>query len=107
MAWRTAPAEGVPEDFVEAAAWFRQAAEQGDADAQYSLGVMYVNGEGVPQDFGEAYKWFNLATTYADASQREEHAEARDTVAEHLTPEQRAEGQKLVREWIAAHPREP
>ena len=29
----------------------RPFAEQGDATAQYSLGVMYANGEGVPQDY--------------------------------------------------------
>ena len=28
----------------------RQAAEQGDATAQFNLGNMYANGEGVPQD---------------------------------------------------------
>ena len=36
-------------------------AEQGDAYAQGSLGMMYANGEGVPQDYTEAKKWFGLA----------------------------------------------
>ena len=36
-------------------------AEQGDASAQYNLGVMYANGEGVPQDYAEALKWYHLA----------------------------------------------
>ena len=67
---------------------------------------MYATGQGVPQDDVEAYKWYNLATTYADADQREEFAEERDRAAARLTPEQRAEGQKLSREWDAAHPRE-
>ena len=30
--------------------WFRKAAEQEDADAQYNLGVCYANGEGVAKD---------------------------------------------------------
>ncbi len=30
----------------------RLAAEQGDADAQFNLGVMYANGEGVPENDG-------------------------------------------------------
>ena len=34
----------------------RQAAEQGDADAQYTLGAMYGTGEGVPQDYVEAVR---------------------------------------------------
>ena len=67
---------------------------------------MYANGRGVPQDDVEAYKWFNLATAYADASTRETSAKQRDIVAESLTPEQRDEGQKLSREWFAAHPRD-
>ena len=96
---------GVPQDDVEAVAWYRKAAEQGQADAQLSLGFMYSGGRGVPQDDVEAYKWFNLATTYADAKgQRERFAEARDRAAEALTPEQRAEGQRLSREWFEAHP---
>ena len=30
--------------------WYRKAADQGDAAAQYNLGVMYANGRGVTQD---------------------------------------------------------
>jgi len=36
-------------------------AEQGDAQAQYNLGVMYDKGRGVPQDYKEAVKWYRLA----------------------------------------------
>jgi len=39
----------------------RQHAEQGDADAQNTLGVMYYNGEGVPQDYVEAVRWYRRA----------------------------------------------
>jgi TPR repeat protein len=38
--------------------WFRLAALQGDADAQYVLGDMYKNGLGGPQDYEEAVKWY-------------------------------------------------
>ena len=33
-------------------------AEQGDAEAQYNLGVMYDDGTGVLQDYKEAVKWY-------------------------------------------------
>ena len=33
-------------------------AEQGDASAQFGLGVLYAQGEGVPQDDKEALKWY-------------------------------------------------
>ena len=42
--------EGVPEDDAEAVRWFRLAAEQGGATAQYNLGLMYGDGEGVLED---------------------------------------------------------
>ena len=45
----------------------QELAEQGDADAQFKLGVMYDNGEGVPQDYTEAAKWFRLAAEQGDA----------------------------------------
>lgn len=38
-----------------------QAADQGDAKAQYGLGFMYRNGQGVPQDNAEAIRWLRKA----------------------------------------------
>ena len=37
--------EGVPQDYAEAVRWYRLAADQGYASAQYNLGVMYNNGK--------------------------------------------------------------
>ena len=47
----------------------RTQAEQGDAEAQFNLGLMSYDGKGVPQDDAEAVKWFRLAAEqgYADA----------------------------------------
>ena len=45
--------QGVPQDYEEAIKWYRLAAEQGYASAQYNLGVMYDNGDGVPQDYAK------------------------------------------------------
>ena len=53
---------GVPQNYTDAAMWYRRAAEQGDSLAQYSLGLLYDRGFGVPQDIVEAAKWLNLAT---------------------------------------------
>ena len=38
--------------------WYRKSAEQGIADAQFNLGVMYDEGRGVTQDYNEAVKWY-------------------------------------------------
>ena len=40
---------------------FRDLAEQGDAVAQYNLGVCYENGRGVTQSYTEAVKWYTKA----------------------------------------------
>ncbi len=42
------------------------AANQGDAAAQYNLGVCYYNGEGVTQNKTEAARLFRLAATQGD-----------------------------------------
>ncbi|MDR1826866.1 MAG: sel1 repeat family protein, partial [Methylobacteriaceae bacterium] len=37
------------------------AAEQGDADAQNNLGVLYLNGLGVARNDADAVMWFGMA----------------------------------------------
>jgi len=53
--------EGVAQDYNEAVRWYRKAANQGDAIAQYNYGAMYDNGEGVAQDYTEAAQWYRKA----------------------------------------------
>jgi uncharacterized protein len=45
----------------------KERAAQGDAGAQYNLGVMYDKGQGVPQDYAEALMWYRLAAAQGDA----------------------------------------
>jgi TPR repeat protein len=61
---------GVAQDYEEAVRLYRLAAAQGDADAQYSLGVKFEDGRGVAQDRAEAIRWYRLAAAqgYAAAS---------------------------------------
>ena len=42
-----------------------KAAEQGDAKAQFNLGVLYANGQGVPQDYKQAVYWHTKAAEVA------------------------------------------
>jgi len=39
----------------------KQAAERGDAEAQFTLGLMYSNGIGIAQNFPKATKWYRKA----------------------------------------------
>ena len=42
-------------------------AEQGDAKAQFNLGIMYERGQSVPQDYKTAVKWYALSAEQGDA----------------------------------------
>ena len=48
-------------DYASALREWRALAEQGDATAQYQLGVMYDDGEGVLEDDREAARWYRRA----------------------------------------------
>ncbi len=48
-------------DYVTALREWRPLAEQGDAGAQFNLGLLYDMGRGVPQNYAEAAKWYWLA----------------------------------------------
>ena len=54
-------------DYATALRLLRPLADQGDAAAQYNLGVMHAKGQGVPQDYTEAAKWYRLAADQGDA----------------------------------------
>jgi TPR repeat protein len=54
-------------DYATAVREFRPLAEQGDASAQYNLGVMYENGRGVPQDYAAAVGWYRKAAEQGEA----------------------------------------
>ena len=59
------------QDYAEAVKWYRKAAEQGIAEAQYNLGVMYANGEGVPRDQAKAVEWLQKAAKQGLAKAQE------------------------------------
>ncbi len=82
-------------DYATALRIFRQLADQGDANAQHNLGVMYAKGRGVTQDYVQAHMWYNLAATRGLKLGRK----SRDSLAKQMTPAQIAEAQRLAREW--------
>ena len=55
--------EGVQKDFNQAVKWFEKAADQGDVQAQYSLGMMYLN----EKDYKRAPYWFKQASNQGNA----------------------------------------
>ena len=76
-----------------------QDAEQGQANSQYSLGVMYEKGQGVIQDYIIAHMWLNIASSNAS----KQAPKKRKEIEVKMSANQISEAQKLAREWIAKH----
>lgn len=55
------------QDFAGALREWRPLAEQGEAAAQITLGMLYENGKGVTQDHKEAARWYRLAAEQGQA----------------------------------------
>ena len=83
--------KGVPQHYVAAAMWYRKAADQGYARAQYNLGSMYHKGQGVAQDYAAAVRWYRKA-----AEQGHTDAQTNLGVMYH-------EGQGVTRNFVQAH----
>ncbi|MCF6256772.1 MAG: sel1 repeat family protein [Gammaproteobacteria bacterium] len=49
------------EDYAEAFTLFSRLAEEGNAEAQYNLAMLYRTGKGVKKDMGASFKWFQRA----------------------------------------------
>ena len=82
---------GVPQDYAEAVRWYRLAADQGYAMAQFNLGLMYTKGEGVPPDLVLAHVWFNLSAAQGGIAGGQAN---RDIAASLMTPDQIAEAER-------------
>ena len=66
---------GVSKQRMQALQWFRKAADQGHAKAQFSLGLMHDRGEVVAQDHAQAVRLYRLAAAQG-------HMKAQYTLAE-------------------------
>ena len=89
---------------TEAIAWYRKAADQGDAGAQGTLGLLYSVGMGTGRDDMEAYYWLSLAALVQGPYQAK-YAANRQSVGEHITTDDQAAVEARVTAWKAAHPR--
>jgi len=73
--------------------WFRKAAMQSLAEAQFNLGLCCVKGEGTKQDYVEAYAWYQLAANTRDGA-----AKSRDALEKQMSSEQVADAEKRAKE---------
>ncbi len=115
-------------DYTAALREFRPLAEQGNAIAQFNLGILYGNGRGVPQDYAEAAKWYRLAGAQGLAEAQYNlgvlydfgRGVPKDYVLAYMwlnlggasppfvkylmTPSDISMAQRMAREWREAHP---
>jgi uncharacterized protein len=79
-------------DGAQAVAWYRKAADQGNAVAQTQLGRIYAHGHGVPQDYSQALVWLRKAADQGDAHAqdnlgwmyRDGHGVTQDCIRAHM-----------------------
>ena len=76
---------------------FRLASEQGDADAQLNLGVMYA--DGVLQDPVLAHMWFNIAGANGNEAARE----GRDNLERDMTRDEISHATELARACMTSN----
>jgi hypothetical protein len=86
---------GMTKDETEAVKWYRKAAEQGIADAQRKVGYCYAYGLGVTKDDVQAYMWYLLAGSNGNEDAKKNYG----IMEKQLTAQQRADGQRMAREW--------
>ncbi len=55
-------------NFAKALRELQPLAEQGDARAQFYLGVLHENGDGVPEDYGKAREWYEKSAEQGNAN---------------------------------------
>ena len=87
-------------NYVLAASWFEQAAEQGDSEAQFLLGRMHYDGNSLATDYVTAYQWFAIAAESGQAVA----SRYRDGLAERMTEAQVTEAAHRAAAWLSQHP---
>jgi TPR repeat protein len=98
-----ATGEGVGADDGEAALWFGRAAEGGDPEAMFALGLLYATGAGVPLDAVLAHKWLHLCALLSEGEARRTALVSRNAITAEMTPDQVVTAQDLATGWLAQH----
>ena len=79
----------------EAITWLTKAANQGDAEGQASLGILYALGKGVETDLINAHKWITLAADQGN----EQAIKALQKLSDKLSEKEKTSSLELVKKW--------
>jgi putative methionine-R-sulfoxide reductase with GAF domain len=99
LGMRYGTGDGVKQNYSEAMAWFRQAAEQGEVRAQAKLAMWYWAGRGAAKDCSKSYYWGLLAQAGGEQSVQQMVMECAST----LSDAQRAAEHREADKWLHAH----
>ena len=91
---------GVPQNYSQAAVWYRKAADQGHSESLSHLGMGYEFGQFSAKNLVLAHIFYNLAAVSGDEKSREN----RDRVTQQLTSAQLSEAQELASKWVQGKP---
>ena len=84
----------------EAVNWYKKGAEDGDAYAQYQLAKAYCEGRGVDSARpSQCYAWLKIAQNNSADTLKLTIQNALEIVEAEVTPEERAQGEKLIQEY--------
>jgi len=86
-------------DFNMSAEWFRKAADQGNAKAQYRLGMLYSSGEGIAKSIKNAYIWISLAAISSDGSLKKDSISMKKRLSKKLSSVQLEAADKIIDNW--------
>jgi uncharacterized protein len=91
--------EGVQQNYIMAAKWYRKAAEHvpdfgGSGQGRNHLGLLYLKGLGVPKDYVQAYMWFSLTGSQINLL----YAKVE------MSPAQVLEAERIAQQWRDRHP---
>lgn len=75
------------------------AAEKGQKQAYYDLGLLYSTGQGVKQSYVDAHMWFNLAAMNGVRRAKVDRAD----LALEMSGSQISKAQRQARDWLVGH----
>ena len=78
----------------------RDAAERGEMDAQYAMGLIYAEGRGVEIDLARAHFWLSLAIAQGDT----DADQLRNIVGSQMTDAEFDSARNLALAYRATHP---
>ena len=94
----------ISHDYSPSIKWYTRAAEQGHAEAQYSLAAIHlaallIEQQGVPKDIVLVCMWYKIAAFNG----HEVSAKLINKAKKKMNRDQIAEAERLTQEWLAKH----